>query len=66
LNDRFAIMRFESVLWYSHRINRIREFRKHYGRIVSEKYVKYVVDGHYLPQFVDFYFCLVRSDGSIM
>jgi len=66
LNDRFAILKFESVLWYSHRINRIREFRKHNGRIVSEKYVKYVVDRHYIPQFVDFYFRLMRTDGSIM
>jgi hypothetical protein len=66
LNDRFAILRFESVLWYSHRINRIREFRKHNGRIVSEKYVKYVVDGHYLPEYVDFNFRLMRTDGSIM
>lgn len=66
LNDRFAILSFESVLWYSHRIDRIAEFRKTNGRIVSEKYVKYVVDKHYLPKYVDFYFRLMRSDGSIM
>lgn len=65
LNDRFAVVRFEHVLWYSHRVNRIKEFRAKYGRIVSEKYVKHVVDEHYVPRFVEFNFRLLRSDGSI-
>jgi hypothetical protein len=65
-NDRFAVMRFEYVLMYSHRINQIKEFRRKHGRIVSEKYVKYVVDKYFEPKFVDFYFRLLRSDGSIM
>lgn len=66
LNDRFAMMRFENALWYSHRINHIRKFRKEQGRIVAEKYVKYVVDRHYYPLFIEFYFGLLRSDGTIM
>jgi hypothetical protein len=66
LNDRFAVVNFESVLWYSHRIDRVAEFRKTNGRIVSEKYVKYVVDKHYSPKYVEFYFRLMRTDGSIM
>lgn len=65
-NDRFAVMRFEYILMYSHRINHIKEFRKKHGRIVSEKYMKYVVDRYFEPKFVDFYFRLLRSDGSIM
>lgn len=66
LNDRFAVMNFECVLMYSHRIERIKEFRKQHGRIVAEKYVKHVVDTYFQPKFVDFYFRLLRSDGSIM
>lgn len=66
MNDRFAVVSMYSVLWYSHRINGIAEFRKHHGRIVSEKYVKHVIDRHYTPYMVDFYFRLLRSDGSIM
>lgn len=66
LNDRFAVLSLYSVLWYSHRINEIVEFRKHHGRIVSEKYVKHIVEKHYIPHMVDFYFRLLRSDGSVM
>ena len=66
LNDRFAVVRFEHAMWYSHRINRIREFRQKHGRIVAEKYVKHIVDEYFQPIFLDFYFRLLRSDGSIM
>lgn len=65
-NDRFAVVAFENVLWYSHRINRAAEFRRNHGRIVSEKLVKHVVDTHYTPKFVEFRFVLVRSDLSVM
>lgn len=63
-NDRFAVMRLNHALHYSHRINAIAEFRQHHGRIVSEKYVKYVVEQWYEPVFMDFYFRLMRSDGT--
>jgi hypothetical protein len=63
-NDRFAMLHYSNVLWYSHRINMIEEFRKTNGRIVSEKYVKYIVDKYYEPKLVNFYFKLMRSDGS--
>jgi hypothetical protein len=66
LNDRFAVLPLYSVLWYSHRVNGIAEFRKAHGRIVSEKYVKHIVEQHYSPKMVEFYFRLLRSDGSIM
>ena len=47
LNDRFAILPFKKALKYSTRINEIIEFRKNNGRIVSEKYVKYIVSKYY-------------------
>ncbi len=63
-NDRFAAMRFEAVLWYGYRNRRLMEFRQKWGRIVSEKYVKYVVDLYYKPEFVCFRFVLVRPDRT--
>ena len=52
-NDQFAILRPDAVIPYSHRIDNIAEFRKTNGRIVSEKYVKFVVDKHYIPKQID-------------
>lgn len=63
-NDRFAMLPYSNVLWYSHRINMIAEFRKTNGRIVSEKYMKYIVDKYYQPKLVNFDFKLMRSNGS--
>lgn len=42
-NDRFAIMKYEDAHFYGKRINEIAEFRKNNGRIVSEKYVKFII-----------------------
>jgi len=64
-NDQFAILRPEAVLPYSHRIDGIAEFRKTNGRIVSEKYVKYVVDRNYVPKQIDFHFDLLRPNGKL-
>jgi hypothetical protein len=66
LNDRFAMLPFQNMMWYSHRVNQIAEFRKTNGRIVSEKYVKYIVDKYYIPKQVEFYFRLMRSDGTVV
>ena len=65
LNDQFAILRPEAVLPYSHRIDAIAEFRKTNGRIVSEKYVKYVVDRNYVPKLIDFHFDLLRPNAKL-
>jgi hypothetical protein len=43
-NDRFAIMSPQMVLYYSNRIDEAREFRSLHGRLVGEKYVKYILD----------------------
>lgn len=64
-NDQFAILRPEAVIPYSHRIDNIAEFRKTNGRIVSEKYVKFVVDKHYIPKQIDFHFDLLRPNGKL-
>ena len=43
-NDRFAICTWRNAHEYGSRIDEIADFRKKNGRIVSEKYVKYIVD----------------------
>ncbi len=62
-NDRFAVVHAQNVLWYSHRIDFAPRYRREHGRIISEKYVKFVVDSFYSPVFIDFKFIRVRSDG---
>jgi hypothetical protein len=63
-NDRFAIVPFHTAETYSTRIDEIAEFRKTCGRIVSEKYVKYVVEKYYPNvQFIDFVMKIIRPNG---
>lgn len=65
-NDRFAILPYDLVKPYSHRIDDIIEFRRTHGRIVSEKYVKHVVNKHYSTvKLIDFHFDLLRPDGNL-
>lgn len=64
-NDQFAILNFHNFLWYGERIDGIAEFRKTNGRIVSEKYLKYVVDQHYETKQVNFQFDLLRPNGKL-
>ncbi|MBS0634256.1 MAG: hypothetical protein JSR37_02180 [Verrucomicrobia bacterium] len=60
-NDRFAIATVETAPIYGKRIDSIADFRATQGRIVSEKYVKYICDANDLNvRFIDFYFDLVR------
>ena len=59
-NDRFAVVAFENMESYSHRIREIADFRKNHGRIVSEKYVKYIVDKYYKMRAVRFQFEIIR------
>ena len=47
LNDRFAILPFNTCSKYAERIDEIVEFRKNHGRIVSEKYVKFTINKYY-------------------
>lgn len=67
INDRFAIIPFEKAGKYAERIMEIKEFRKTNGRIVSEKYVKYIVDKYYSTVGqINFLMKLVRPDGQIL
>ena len=61
LNDRFAIVPYNNCSYYGKRINEIIEFRKHNGRIVSEKYVKFIINKYYKNiNFIDFKFTIIR------
>ena len=61
LNDRFAIVRYNDCCYYGKRINEIIDFRKHNGRIVSEKYVKFIINKYYKNViFVNFKFTITR------
>ena len=57
LNDKFSILPYHSASKYACRIDEIIEFRKQRGRIVSEKYVKYIVDKYY-PKVKFIHFCM--------
>ena len=66
LNDRFAILPFNNASNYASRIDEIKEFRKTNGRIVSEKYVKFIINKYYKNlKFIDFYMKIVRPDGNL-
>ena len=61
LNDRFAIVNYENAIIYGKRINEIIEYRKNNGRIVSEKYVKYILTKYNLHiNQINFDFTIVR------
>jgi hypothetical protein len=65
-NDQFAIMKFENAHIYCNRVDEIADFRKNHGRIVSEKYVKYICDNYFEKiNFIHFNFKLVRP-GEIV
>jgi len=65
-NDRFAIIPFLKAKKYATRIDEIAEFRKQNGRIVSEKYVKYIINKYY-PNLVmnDLIMKIIRPNGVI-
>ena len=42
-NDQFAIMNYEYADLYANRIDELAEFRKNHGRIVGEKYCKFII-----------------------
>jgi hypothetical protein len=60
-NDKFSILPYHSADKYACRIDEILEFRKHHGRIVSEKYLKYIVDKYYPNvKFINFSMNIIR------
>ena len=63
-NDRFAVLPMSSAIAYAERIKELAEFRRTQGRIVSEKYVKFIIDKYYKVHFFKFKFTIIRPDGS--
>lgn len=64
-NDRFAILPFNKTLKYACRIDEIIDFRKNHGRIVSEKYVKFIINKYYKNiKFINFNMKIIRPDGN--
>lgn len=62
-NDRFAILPYANASVYANRIDQMAEFRKNHGRIVSEKYLKYVCDtNNLIINFVPFLFKIIRPN----
>jgi hypothetical protein len=43
LNDQVALIHYDFLEHYGKRINELAEFRKHNGRIVGEKYIKFII-----------------------
>ena len=65
-NDKFAIMNYDKASPYCKRIDEIKEWRKHTTRIVSEKFVKFIVDKYYNKQNIDIHVGIIRQpSGSI-
>ena len=47
--------------YYAYRIDEIIDFRKNQGRIVSEKYAKFIIDKYFEQvHFIDFHFEIIR------
>lgn len=65
LNDRFCVGHPKTIGKYANRIDEIEEFRKTNGRIVSEKYVKFIVEKYnYNLKFINFRFMIIRPNGE--
>jgi len=59
VNDRFAMMNYNYSKYYANRIDEIADFRKTKGRIVSEKYTKYIVKKYYRLCYIEFKFKMI-------
>jgi len=59
-NDQFAIVNGTQKELYGCRNKELIEFRKNNGRIVAEKYVKFIVKKYFIPKIIDFKFKIVR------
>jgi hypothetical protein len=61
LNDQFAIMNYEYAKFYGNRIDEIIDFRKKYGRIVGEKYCKFIIQKYNMNiNEIDFQYTITR------
>lgn len=63
-NALFAILQFNKSSPYAYRINEIIDFRKNHGRVVAEKYLKFIIDKYYSKlHFVNFQMKIIRPNG---
>ena len=46
-NDKFALMRFDDCKLYADRLDWLKSYRDTKGRIVAEKYLKYVIEKNF-------------------
>jgi len=61
LNDQFAIMSYQYAHPYGNRIHELSDFRKKHGRIVGEKYCKFIISKYYKKIIqLDFKFSVTR------
>lgn len=61
INDQFAIINFKHANLYGKRINELAEFRKNNGRIVGEKYVKFIIKKYNLTvNLINFGYTIIR------
>ena len=65
VNDKFAIIPFDIAHHYANRIDELADFRKNHGRIVSEKYVQFIIIKYYkCVHLINFYMKIVRPDTN--
>ena len=61
LNDQFAIMNYEDAHHYGNRIDEASDFRKNHGRIVGEKYCKFIISKYFMKHNeIDFNYSITR------
>jgi hypothetical protein len=59
-NDQFAITNFNNARYYAFRKDEMVAYRKNKKCIISEEYLKYIIDKYYNVQSVKFEFELIR------
>jgi hypothetical protein len=60
-NDQFSIMNYNNALLYGNRIDEIAEYRKNNGRIVGEKYCKFIIFKYNMSiNEIDFKYAITR------
>ena len=61
-NDQFSIMNYNNALLYGNRIDEIAEYRKNNGRIVGEKYCKFIISKYNMSiNEIDFKYTITRQ-----
>ena len=60
-NDQFAILDYEDVDYYGSRIGEIADYRKNHGKIVGEKYCKFIITKYNMKvNQIDFKYSITR------